>query len=204
MASIERLGQGRWRARWRDPSGRQKAKTFTHKNLAVKYLQGVGMAMQTSTYVDPSAGNMSVEVFAAKWISTQGHLKPSTLATYESILGKHVLPRWGSTPLARVVHEDVVAWVSDLIASDLSAATVRYVHRVFSLLLDLAVRSARIPGIRPPGPVAEGRDGRETVPEPSGGERARTGSRRLPDRGAAALVLWSALGRAGGVEGWSR
>jgi hypothetical protein len=25
MASIERLGQGRWRARWRDPSGRQKA-----------------------------------------------------------------------------------------------------------------------------------------------------------------------------------
>jgi Helix-turn-helix domain len=49
MASIERLGQGRWRARWRDPSGRQKAKTFTHKNLADKYLQGVGMAMQTST-----------------------------------------------------------------------------------------------------------------------------------------------------------
>ncbi len=71
MASIERLGQGRWRARWRDPSGRQKAKTFTHKNLADKYLQGVGMAMQTSTYVDPGAGNMSVEVFAAKWISTQ-------------------------------------------------------------------------------------------------------------------------------------
>ena len=39
----------------------------------------------------------------------------------------------------------VAAWVSDLIASDLSAATVRYVYRVFSLLLDLAVRSARIP-----------------------------------------------------------
>jgi|GEM_PF-2949062 len=25
MASNERLGQGRWRARWRDPSGRQMA-----------------------------------------------------------------------------------------------------------------------------------------------------------------------------------
>jgi hypothetical protein len=25
MASIERLGQGRWRARWRDPSGRDRA-----------------------------------------------------------------------------------------------------------------------------------------------------------------------------------
>jgi hypothetical protein len=72
MASIERLSKGRWRARWRDPSGRQKAKTFTHKNLADKYLQGVGMAMQASTYVDPSAGNMSVKVFAAKWISACG------------------------------------------------------------------------------------------------------------------------------------
>ena len=189
MASIERLGQGRWRARWRDPSGRQKAKTFTHKNLAVKYLQGVGMAMQTSTYVDPSAGNMSVEVFAAKWISTQGQLKPSTLATYESLLGKHVLPRWGSTPLARVAHEDVVAWVGDLIASDLQTVGAQPIGGVVggdgSLrapgVLTVA-RPGREVGQDPPesgrrDPVAEGRDGRETVPEPSGGERARTDSR---------------------------
>jgi hypothetical protein len=29
MSSIEQLGTDRWRARWRDPGGRQKAKTFT-------------------------------------------------------------------------------------------------------------------------------------------------------------------------------
>jgi hypothetical protein len=63
----------------------------------------------------------------------------------ESILSKHVFPRWGSTPLLKVAHQDVAVWVSGLLSSGLSPATVRYVHRVFSLLLDLAVKSSRIP-----------------------------------------------------------
>jgi hypothetical protein len=145
MSSIEQLGTDCWRARWRDPGGRQKAKTFTHKDFADHYLRNIDAAIQTRTYVDPSLGNVKVKDFAAKWTSGQGHLKPSTRATYESILGKHVLPRWGSTPLLKVAHDDVAIWVSGLLSSGLSPATVRYVHRVFSLLLDLAVRSSRIP-----------------------------------------------------------
>jgi len=145
MSSVEQLGKDRWRARWRDPGGRQKAKTFTQKGLADNFLRNVDAAIRTRTYIDPSAGNVKVGDFAAKWMSAQGHLKPSTRATYESILSKHVFPRWGSTPLLKVAHENVAVWVSGLLSSGLSPATVRYVHRVFSLLLDLAVRSSRIP-----------------------------------------------------------
>jgi integrase len=47
-------------------------------------------------------------------------------------------------PLSRVTHEDTAAWVSELIASGLAPATVRYIYRVFSLLLELAVKSSRI------------------------------------------------------------
>jgi integrase len=148
MASIEHRqirGQERFLVRYRDPSGKQKARTFVLEKAALDYEAEVRTDMRRGAYLDPQAGQMKVAPWSEKWIAAQGHLKPSTLATYENILGKHVLPRWGSTPLTRVAHEDVVAWVSDLIASDLSAATVRYVHRVFSLLLDLAVRSSRIP-----------------------------------------------------------
>jgi hypothetical protein len=145
MSSIEQLGKDRWRARWRDPGGRQKAKTFKQKDFADHYLRNIDATIQTRTYIDPSLGNVKVKDFAATWMSAQGHLKPSTRATYESILGKHVFPRWGSTPLLKVAHEDVAVWVSGLLDSGLSPATVRYVHRVFSLLLDLAVRSSRIP-----------------------------------------------------------
>jgi hypothetical protein len=86
MSSIEQLGTDRWRARWRDPGGRQKAKAFTQKDLADHYLRNIDAAIQTRTYVDPSLGNVKVKDFAAKWMSAQGHLKPSTKATYESIL----------------------------------------------------------------------------------------------------------------------
>src|ERR1035437_9856273 len=145
MASIEQLGKDRWRARWRDPGGRQKARTFTQTGFADHSLRHIDAAIQTRTYVDPSLGYGKVKDFAAKWMSAQGHLKPSTRATYESILSKHVLPRWGSTPLLKVAHEDVAVWVCGQLNSGLSPATARYVHRVFSLLLDLAVRSSRIP-----------------------------------------------------------
>jgi hypothetical protein len=94
MSSIEQLGKDRWRARWRDPGGRQKARTFTQKDFADHYLRNIDAAIQTRTYVDPSLGYVKVKDFAAKWMSAQGHLKPSTRATYESILSKHVLPRW--------------------------------------------------------------------------------------------------------------
>ena len=148
MSSVDkRIRDGRttWLARWRGPDGRQRKRTFVRKIDADRYLQTIGAAMQTSTYLDPDAGNVSVGQFAVKWLSAQGHLAPSTQATYQSILGKHVLPRWGSTPLSRVAHEDVAGWVSDLVGAGLAPATVRYVFRVFSLLLELAVKASKIP-----------------------------------------------------------
>jgi integrase len=47
--------------------------------------------------------------------------------------------------LSAITHAEVVAWVSKLVADGYAAATVRQVHRVFSLMLDLAVRDGRLP-----------------------------------------------------------
>jgi hypothetical protein len=105
---------------------RERSQTRTSRTIICR---NIDAAIQTRTYVDPSPGDVEVKDFAAKWMSAQGHLKPSTRATYESILDKHVFPRWGSTPLLKVAHDDVAVWVSGLLNSGLSAATVRYVHR---------------------------------------------------------------------------
>jgi integrase len=64
--------------------------------------------------------------------------------------------RWSSTPLSQVSHADVQKWISSLGRS--APATVRYIHRVFSLILELAVRDKRIPsnpaaGVRLPRAV---------------------------------------------------
>jgi integrase len=76
-----------------------------------------------------------------QWLATQGHLRPSTRARYDGIVKKQIKPRWGNVKLADVTHVDVVAWVNGL---ELAPATVKYVHRVFSLMLELAVRDGRI------------------------------------------------------------
>src|ERR1035437_887510 len=68
MSSIEQLGKDRWRARWRDPGGRQKARTFTQKDFADNYPRNIDAAIQTRTYVDPSLGYVKVKDFAAKWM----------------------------------------------------------------------------------------------------------------------------------------
>ena len=66
-------------------------------------------------------GKITVGPWADKWLATQGHLKPSTLARYEGIVAKHIKPRWGNTPLAKVTHADVAEWISSIRLSAASA-----------------------------------------------------------------------------------
>lgn len=145
MASVERRttrdGKVTWVARWRDPANRTLTKSFPKRSEADSYLDGIRHSLRSGTYVDPSAGRITVGEWSQRWLAAQGHLKPSTRARYEGILVKQIIPRWGRVPLTAVRHAEVAGWVTDL---RLAPATVRYVHRVFSLMLDLAVRDGRL------------------------------------------------------------
>jgi integrase len=138
-----RNGRIRWYVRYFDPSGMRKSKTFDRKVDAQRFQRQVETSIRdTNSYIDPSRSKITCRAFADKWLNTQGHLKPSTLARYQGIVAKWIKPRWGSTPLNKITHADVAEWVSDI---RLSAASVRYVHRVMFLILELAVRDGRIP-----------------------------------------------------------
>lgn len=144
MASIEkrtRQGQVRWYARYRDPGGKSRSETFDRKVDAQRFLTGVESSKVSGSYVDPARSRVTVGAWSQQWLDGQTHLKPSTRARYAGILSKHIVPRWSSTPLAHVSHADVSAWVSQL---DLAPASIRYVHRVLALILELAVRDGRI------------------------------------------------------------
>ena len=47
MASIARRDDGRWRARYRDPAGREHARHFTRKVDAQRWLDDVVTAVNT-------------------------------------------------------------------------------------------------------------------------------------------------------------
>jgi integrase len=107
-------------------------------------LDGITGQVITGTYVAPERGKISVGEWANKWIAGKVSLKPSTAATYKSILKHHVKARWARVALVDVTHEDVAEWIGDLLAGGLSASRTRQVHTIFAAMLDAAVRARRL------------------------------------------------------------
>ena len=135
---------GRWLARWRDPSHRQRKKSFRRKVDAERFLANLEAEMNRGQYLDPSAGKVLVGDYARVWAAGLSHLKGSTAERYRGIVRTHVEPRWGTYRLSSVATSDVAAWVGELSASGRTASTVRHIHRVFSLIMGMAVQDGRI------------------------------------------------------------
>ena len=144
MANIAKRPDGRWRARYRDPSGREVSKHFTRKVDAQHWLDDAATAISNGTYVDRRMSRITVGEWSRKWLATKTNLKATTRRDYESLLQAHIEPRWGSVALADVGHEDVVTWLADLSARGLSASRVRAAHVALSQMMKLAVRSGRL------------------------------------------------------------
>jgi integrase len=147
--SISRItlsdGSTRYRARYRDPGGRQHERRFARKVDAQRWLDEATSALVTQTWTAPVRGRVTVKEWSDRWLASQTGVKPSTRYRYANLLRTHVLPTWGQYRLADVTHADVAVWTAGLLTRGAAPGTVRQAHRVFSLLLNLAVRDGRIP-----------------------------------------------------------
>ena len=146
MAHVEKRGQGRWRARYRDPDGRERSRTFDRKSDAERFLTGVEHSKLVGTYIDPRAGRMTFGEYAQVWLATRVH-RPSTAARVESDLRVHAVPELGSRPLAAVRHSEVQGWVRGL-SEALAPGTVENIFRTVSAVFRSAVRD-RILAVNP-------------------------------------------------------
>jgi hypothetical protein len=163
MASIEkrprRDGRASWRAHYRTPSGEQRNKTFNRKAEAERFLASVESSKNTGSFVDSVLARITVGDWATHWLDNQTHLKPSTHERYAGIIREHIRPKWDRVKLANVSHADVQKWVTAL-SKTRSPATVRKVHRVLSLILNMAVKDGRLArnvatGVNLPRPTKE-------------------------------------------------
>lgn len=144
MANIARRSDRTWRARYRDARGKEHARHFNRKLDAQRWLDSVATAVGTGTYVDPRDARIKFGDWAPRWLATTVNLKQTTQSTYENLLRNHVLSAWHEVALGEISHELVAGWLADLTRRGLSASTIRQVHRVFSLALELAVQDGRL------------------------------------------------------------
>ena len=143
--NIARRPDGAWRARYRDARGNEHAQHFDRKIDAQRWLASVEITQARGEWLDPARARVRIGEWSQTWLQGQVQLKPSTRARYELAVRRQVLPSWQSVPLAAVTYADVAVWVQQLAASGLAPATVRYAHRVLSLILQYAVRDGRLP-----------------------------------------------------------
>jgi hypothetical protein len=71
MAGISRLPNGKYRPRYRDEHGKERACHLDRKVDAQRWLDEVTAAMVTGTYVDPSAGRHNFAEYYAEWSARQ-------------------------------------------------------------------------------------------------------------------------------------
>ncbi|QLQ10960.1 MAG: site-specific integrase [Nocardioidaceae bacterium] len=150
MANLQKRTNGRWRARYRDSSGRQHAKHFDRKVDGQRWLNEVTASVVTGQYVDPKAGNVTFKAYAEQWRAAQVH-RPSSAAHVNTMLTRHAYPTFGDRPLSSILPSEVQAWVKRLGVADattgrkpLAASTIGTLHSIVSSIFKAAMRDRRI------------------------------------------------------------
>jgi integrase len=140
--SIEKKAVGKYQARWRDPAGRQRAKMFSRKIDAERWLASVTVDALQGRYVDPRAGRVTVAEYVARWAEGQPW-RDTTRMSRESAIATQIVPTFGAMQLAAVRPSDVQAWVGRMTASGLASSSVGAYFRVFAQLM-LAARRDKL------------------------------------------------------------
>jgi len=143
MGFIDKTPEGRYRAYFRDPSGKQRSKTFRTKKDANAFLAEVETAKARGSYVPPHAGRTLFDDHAARWMASW-NTEATTTARDRSVMRTHVLPQWGTWQLGKIDHLAVQTWVTKL-GRTRSRATVAECYRLTSAVLRSAVRNRLIP-----------------------------------------------------------
>jgi integrase len=140
-SGVTQQKNGKWKARYRDASHVEHAKTFQLKRDAITWRGEQIASVRSGTWIDPHAHKQVFSSFAAVWLSnkeTKG-LKPSAIEMYRE-LHRKVMPKWGSLPVGVITVKMMDEWTRYLIAEEeLSASRIKKLHLVVRQVLDVAV-----------------------------------------------------------------
>jgi integrase len=138
MASIKKRPDGKWRARYRDPDGRERASHFETRAAAQSWLDAQTASMVRGDYIDPNAARQTFREYAEQWRAAQVH-RPQTEDQIERTLRLHVYPSFGDRPIGSIRPTEIQAWVRGR-SDHLGPATLRLAHRWLSTIFRAAVR----------------------------------------------------------------
>ncbi|MGH8973893.1 MAG: tyrosine-type recombinase/integrase [Acidimicrobiia bacterium] len=123
-----------WRARYTDPHGVGRSKTFTRKADADAFVVTVEADKLRGEWRDPKLGRRLFGEVAREWQAAQVH-DESTAALVDNALRNHILPTFEHRPLAAIRTSEVQAWVkgrSEVLAPSTLGVVYRWLAAIFA------------------------------------------------------------------------
>lgn len=139
----------RFDVEWRLPDRTKRSKTFKSEREARVFEASLVTTFAGGDIVDPRAGRVTLAAVYRTWLASRLDLSPKVRRGYEDNWRNRIEPRFGEWHIARIDHQSIQAWVTDMVESGLSPRTVRWVHSVLKMSLDYAIDDGLLPARNP-------------------------------------------------------
>lgn len=137
FGTVRKRPSGRWQAIYWFEGGLHSAGTFNTKADALTRLSTLEADFRRGAWIDPAAGQITVNQYATEWLARRAGLSVRTRELYEDLLRLHVLPSLGQSTLAGLSPSKVRGWNAELAARHPSTASKAY--RLLSAVMRTAV-----------------------------------------------------------------
>lgn len=147
----------RWQARYDHPTtGREITSLWATKAEAEREIVKQEGAKQSGSWLDPKAGQVTVEKYALEtWLPAQS-INGRSLTEYRGALRRYLIPEWGTRQIQSIKPSEAGAWQQLLTSKyELSGSTpnrvARYVRGIFRLaVIDRVIAVSPFDGIKAP------------------------------------------------------
>jgi integrase len=140
MGSIRRAPRtNRWEARYRDPLGQQRTKTFDAKADARVFLAGIDTTIARGTWRDPGRSRLRFSRVAAEWLASNPSKRATTYARDATVIRVHLDPVLGDMPINHIGPPQIQQVIDAMVDRGLGPKTVRTDYGVLRAILSWAI-----------------------------------------------------------------
>jgi len=140
VSSIRKKPSGRYEARYRDPGGRLRGKTFRTKREAQEFLDRTGTSIGDGAWRDPALAKVRLAEYTTWWLENRPELRPRTRELYDGLLRLHIEPHLGDCRFGSLTTAEIRAWHAELLRKGKpGSVTVAKAYRLLRGILNDAV-----------------------------------------------------------------
>ena len=137
FGTVRKRPSGMWQAIYRDGGRLCSAGVFHQKADALARLSEIEADMRRGSWIDPRAGETSINRYAAEWLERRTGLAIRTQELYGYLINRYIIPELGDLSLIALSPSKVRQWNSDLAKDHPSTAAKAY--RLLSTIMKTAV-----------------------------------------------------------------